>query len=456
VQPWEDAPSGASWFVVADDGAARPLRAADEEMDPDGVELAAEVRRRGVPLLRTGLPWRPILFATLVVTPASTSGVGPGDVLVAQLSSVTPGLPLLGLVLADALVFTFLGGYLLRRRVITPLRRLAAAARSRGDEGSGPAVPTDGVAEAAEVAQAFNEMCAALEQRSARLEKALSELRQTNTRLREARDGLDRAERLAAVGQLAAGVAHEVGNPMGAVLAFLDMIGRDESLSDSSRAHLDRAIEQSGRVRGILRQLLDFSRPPRPCKQPVDLQRVARQAIDLVSAQSAYVDIAFELESEGLEGRLEASGPAVVLADESLVSQILLNLVMNAADAARGEAPGRVRISLGPAVLRRREGEDAAAASARRTPDAMECRVEDDGPGVAPEDRARIFDPFYTTKPPGEGTGLGLPNALRFAEELGGNLDCLAESRLGGAGFSLVLPTPPEPEAGSEVRAGPR
>jgi signal transduction histidine kinase len=435
VQPWEEVPSGASWFVVTSDGVARAVRPSGEDVDPEAVELAAEARRDGIPLLRMGLPWRPILFAT--------PRKGTAEVLVAQLSSGPPGASLLALVLADAVVFTFLGGHLLRRRVITPLRRLAAAARSRGDEGRGPAVPTDGVAEAAEVAQAFNEMCASLEQRSTRLEKALSELRQTNASLRQARDGLDRAERLASVGQLAAGVAHEVGNPMGAVLAYLDLVGRDESLSESARQHLGKALEQSERVRGILRQLLDFSRPPRPRKQPVDLRPVARQALDLAAAQPIYSEISFDFEA--------GVGTELAWADESLVSQILLNLVMNACDAVRNAGSARVRILLRPAVLHARAGEDSAAAAGRRRPDAIECLVEDDGAGVQPEDRTRIFDPFYTTKPPGEGTGLGLSNSLRLAEELGGRLDCI-ESRLGGAAFSLVLPTAAAFEGGSEIR----
>jgi two-component system NtrC family sensor kinase len=435
VQPWEDAPSGASWFVVDADGVGRALRSNGETLDPNGAELAAAARRDGVPLLRTSLPWQPILFAT--------PRPGTGDVLVAQLASVTPAPAILGLVLADALVFTFLGGYLLRRRVILPLRRLAEAARSQGEEGTTTPVPTDGVAEAAEVAQAFNEMCESLAQRSARLEKALSELRQTNARLRQARDGLDRAERLASVGQLAAGVAHEVGNPMGAVLAFLDLIGRDEELSESSRSHLTRALEQSERVRAILRQLLDFSRPPRPRKRAIDLANVAEQALDLAAAQPIYAGISFELEND------DALGSA--WADESLASQILLNLVMNAADAVRNAEGGRVRITLRPTALHARAGEDPAAAAGRRRPDAIACVVEDDGAGVAPEDRSRIFDPFYTTKPPGEGTGLGLSNSLRLAEELGGRLDYL-ESRLGGAAFSLVLPTAAAFQGGSEVR----
>ncbi len=82
----------------------------------------------------------------------------------------------------------------------------------------------------------------------------------------------------------------------------------------------------------------------------------------------------------------------------------------------------------------------------------MECLVEDDGTGVAPEDRSRIFDPFYTTKPPGEGTGLGLSNSLRLVEELGGSLDCVAASQLGGASFSLILPIKSELESDSDVR----
>jgi signal transduction histidine kinase len=362
---------------------------------------------------------------------------------------VPPGVPRSGvvaLVLADCLVFTLLGAYLLRRRVVLPLRWLADGARSIGEGGPGARVPVEGVGEVAEVGRAFNGMSEALERRSVALEKAVAELRAANASLRQARDGLDRAERLAAVGHLAAGVAHEVGNPMGAVLAFLDLVRRDESLSEVSRGHVGRAIEQGERVRGILRQLLDFSRPPRPSRTSVDLAALAEQTLTLVRAQERYAAIDFGLEI--------AKGVRAAVADPSLVGQILLNLVLNAAAAVEPCQAPRVLLMLQPTSLKLRAGEGAAEAGGRRESDGVECRVEDNGPGVRDEDRERVFDPFFTTKPPGEGTGLGLANSLRLAEELGGVIEYTTSERLGGAAFCLRLPVN-SAEPGAAIRAKP-
>jgi two-component system NtrC family sensor kinase len=272
-----------------------------------------------------------------------------------------------------------------------------------------------------------------LEERSSQLEKAVAELRDTNGSLRRARDGLDRAERLAAVGNLAAGVAHEVGNPMGALLAFLELARRDPSLSEEAQGHLGRASEQGSRVREILRQLLDFSRPPRSVPQAMDLEQTVRQTVGLLQAQSRFENIQFEFES--------AESIPPVLGDEGVAAQILLNLLLNAGHAAlEGEGDPRVMLSLRPAPLLVRSGDDPEQSRRRKSLDGVECIIVDSGPGIPSADLERIFDPFFTTKDPGVGTGLGLANALRLAEGLGGVVEVGASDRLPGAAFVLRLP----------------
>jgi signal transduction histidine kinase len=356
------------------------------------------------------------------------------EVAVARVPSSSSRLLVLALLAADVAVFTAFGAYLLRRRLILPLQRLAAAARAIADGALHTRAPIEGVGETAEVATAFNEMTEALETRSRALEKAVTDLRESNHHLREAQAGLDRAERLASVGRLAAGVAHEVGNPMGAMLAFLDLAAREPGLSESGREHLSRAAGEGERVRKILRQLLDFSTPPRMARVAVDLTSVCQETAGLLRAQRRYAGIAVEVAQEG-------EAPAA-LADPGAVAQIVLNLLLNAADALRGHqiSSPSIRVIVRPAVLRVRGGEGGEAAACRRHFDAVECVVEDNGPGIAAEDGERIFDPFFTSKDPGEGTGLGLSNALRFAEELGGSLVLDAGRDGPGAAFALRLP----------------
>ncbi len=411
-------PLGIRWWTAEEGQPLRPRGPLGAAADPETEALAAEVRRLGVPLLRTGPPWTGARFA-------SPTGA-PGEVAVAWLPPTVPGGLIVGLIVADVAIFSLFGAYLLRRRLVLPLLRLAEAARSHAAGEMQVRAPVDGVRETMEVAQAFNDMTESLEGRSRELENAVADLSERNRSLQEARAGLDRAERLAAVGRLAAGVAHEVGNPMGALLAFVDLARRDPGLKAESHGYLEKALRQGERVRAILCQLLDYARPQRATPEAVDLHALCLETASLVTAQRRYAKIAVQVQHEGV--------PPAAWVDPGGAAQIVLNLLLNAADAVCTEVPEpRIRVTVG-AVPRRRAGEGD------RERVAVVCTVEDNGPGIAPEDRERIFDPFFSTKPQGEGTGLGLSNAQRLAEEFHGSLTLAATGNLCGAAFALQLP----------------
>ena len=324
--------------------------------------------------------------------------------------------------LADVVIFGALGVYLVRRRVVRPLSRLARTAHQIAAGEWHARAAAEGTAEVADLADSFNEMTTSLEGRTRELEKAVKELAEKNAALSHARAGLDRSERLAAVGRLAAGVAHEIGNPIGAILALVDLAARDPGLGPGKQ-HLERAGREGLRVRDILRQLLDFSRPPQPQCVPTQLFACAEEARALVEAQPDYAGVKFVSSNE-------PSAPHA-LADPTAVLQILVNLLLNAGDAVRqarceGRDAGRVEIHVG--------SDDEGVA----------CHVSDDGTGIPVEVQERIFDPFFTTKPAGEGTGLGLANAARLAEELGGRLRCGVPGPGWHTVFSLHLPAVPK------------
>jgi signal transduction histidine kinase len=436
---------GTEWWTVASDGRVAPRGPGAGVIDTETRELADRALARAEPLLMPGSVWDSIRFAA----PLDGSGTVVAGRLPQRASVQLRAVPLAvvaGMVLADVLVFTAFGAYLLRRRIVLPLQRLSAAAQEIAGGDLATRVPVAGAREAAEVGRSFNEMTDALEARTGALEKAVVELRSANRDLRRARAGLDRAERLAAVGRLAAGVAHEVGNPIGAILALLDLAGRDRELSDDTREHLERAGREGQRVRTILRQLLDFSRPPRPMPASLDLAALAEETVALVSAQKRYDGVCFEVHREG------AQPP--VLADSSAVMQILLNLVLNAADAVAGTAEPRVTLRIRPTALQIRAGDVTCAAAERRTPDGVECVVADNGCGIAEADRERVFDPFFTSKPPGEGTGLGLANAVRLAEELDGQLELVPPPEGAHTAFALRLPVAVERGESPSARSG--
>ncbi len=286
---------GMRWWWLDAAGRVTPRSDGAGAIDAGSLELAAEARAAAQPLLRAGRPWQAIRFAA----PVGSSQ----EVAVAWLPPVSSPGVLASALLCALCVFTGFGAYVLRANLVRPLEQLAAAARTIAAGELRTRAPVEGTRETAEVAQAFNAMTEALERRSEALEKAVSDLRQSNQSLRDTRAGLDRAERLAAVGRLAAGVAHEVGNPMGALLAFIDLANRDAGLGAVGRGHLARALREGERVRAILRQLLDFSSPPRGARVPIDLARLCEETAGLVRAQRRYAGIAIEVVAEGAPRR---------------------------------------------------------------------------------------------------------------------------------------------------------
>ncbi len=422
---------GVIWWELADSGEVVTRTLGAPVIDADSLQLARDARARGRALYRAAYPWEPIRYA-LPLAP-------PGRVAIAWIPPAAPavlGLTPLSLILfvllGDVLVFTAFGSYLIRRRVVAPLRSFGQASREMAAGGFETRLSQGATAEVAEASEAFNSMAESLQRRTEALEKLNADLRSSNLELHQAKRGLERAERLAVVGRLSAGVAHEIGNPMGAMLALMDLVNRDDSLSEAAHERLERAMGQGVRVRSILRQLLDFASPARSEREAFDLLEVAEECAELLRAQWAFAEIAIAIESE--------PGLPRVRGDRGESSQVILNLLLNAAEALTAFDVGEstedepLRISMDLCVRPWQERPELAPI------DAVECVVCDNGAGIAEEDRERIFDPFFTTKPVGQGTGLGLANSLRLAERQLGKLECLPGCEGKGAAFLFGLP----------------
>ena len=316
---------------------------------------------------------------------------------------------------AVTLVVLALAVALLSRGVGAPVERLLKAASRLGGDGraGGEALPIlgePGGFALFRAAVAFERLAAALAEERARLAAKVDELTASNRALAETRESLLRTEKLATVGRLAAGLAHEVGNPLGAVSGYVALararLPREPhpDLVDAL-ARIDAA---AGRIDRIVRDLLDFARPAPPLLAPLALAPAVDAALRLARVQRRFKHVEVEVE-------LPSDLPRV-LADEGHLGQVLLNLLLNAGDAMDGE--GRVRI---------------AAATRER---GVTLTVADAGPGVAPGDLPHVFDPFFTTKEPGEGTGLGLALSHRIMESFGGEI-LAGNAPGGGAVFTL-------------------
>lgn len=321
------------------------------------------------------------------------------------------------LVLVATITVVVVGALFLARGVARPLDRLVEAAARLGAEGGLPPLgpPGDEAGPGlARVAVAFERTAAALSEERARLAAKVEELEASNRRLAETREELLRSERLASVGRLAAGIAHEVGNPLGAIGGYAELARTRLATGSVDAAAADDFLRRIGeevqRIDAIVRDLLDFARPAALALGPVEVVAALEAAARLARMQGRFREVRLEV-------RL-APGLPSVQADERRLSQVFLNLLLNAGDAMAGA--GRVEVT------------------GRLDGDQVVIEVSDSGPGLSPEARLRLFDPFFTTKEPGQGTGLGLSVCHGLIASFGGAIEA-GEAPGGGARFTLRL-----------------
>jgi two-component system, NtrC family, sensor histidine kinase PilS len=237
------------------------------------------------------------------------------------------------------------------------------------------------------------------------------------TQLRAMEERVARSERLADLGGVAAGLAHELRNPLASMMGALELLRHAEGLGGEDRRLMEIALRESGRLGELVTQFLAFARPAPPRRVPCDLAPIVGETLDVLANDPGVAGVRIE----------RALAPAPAHCDPDQVRQVVWNLVLNAAHAARDaggrgaaeSAGGRVRVACGA------DGGGAFVA------------VEDDGPGVAPDDRDRIFLPFFTTRQ--DGTGLGLATVQRIVDAHGGSV-ALEGAPGGGARFLVHVP----------------
>lgn len=349
--------------------------------------------------------------------------------------------------LLDFLLLLVFGSYLLSRCIVLPIRRLLAATGRIADGDLSHRVPVPGGSEIADLAESFNRMLDALCQKRNEVDEHIRSLERMNKELKTAREEAIRSEKMASLGLLAAGTAHEIGTPLAAIMGYAGIL-RDELHDDPEKADfLARVEQEAGRIDRIIRGLLDYSRPQRGDGEDVDIREVLRSTIDMLDGQGVFKNIAVSLTA--------GEGLPLVHADHQELQQVFTNLFINARDAMPDGGTLFVRVCVSDgfplqtppqkgAVVRGRRKDDfqgafRASFDRRRPIRHLRIEVNDTGAGISRENLERIFDPFFTTKEPGKGTGLGLAVTARIVDSLGGRIT-VASGAGEGATFTVWLP----------------
>ena len=325
------------------------------------------------------------LGAIEITEPLTDEGVGrPG---LKQLLVVNSAVTLL--------LFAVVGWWLGVRLVGRPIAALAQMAARVGEGSLDARVHLATRTELDALGEAMNAMAGSLDQQTRERDQALEQARH--------------ADRLATVGKLAAGLAHELGTPLNVVKGRARTLQGGELDPPAAERAAAEIIGETDRMAGLVRQLLDFAGKRGGGRVRLDASDVVQHTLSLLEPTAAKRGVTFHT----------ALSPAPVVADAGQLQQVATNLVLNAIQASPAGATVDVEVAASP-------GEIA-------------LRVRDRGAGLSPEVRAHLFEPFFTTRPPGEGTGLGLAVSFGIVKELSGRIEA-GNAEGGGAVFAVLLP----------------
>jgi two-component system NtrC family sensor kinase len=307
--------------------------------------------------------------------------------------------------------------YFSTSRMIRPLQRMAAATQEIAKGTLSHRVEVNSRDEIGALAESFNQMTDHLREANEKLvewgktlEKKVEERTQE---LREIQAHLIQSEKLASIGKLAAGVAHEINNPLGGILIYSHLILEDTPKGSPHCENLKKIVRETTRCKEIVKGLLDFARPKEPQMVPTDIHELLDKCLALMESHALFQNI-----------RIEKSYAPVcprIIADSGQLQQVFMNIILNAAEAMNGNGTLTLRTSLDPVCQE------------------VAVEIADTGHGIKEEDKRRLFEPFFTTKEVGKGTGLGLAISYGIVKKHQGTIDVRSEAGQGAA-FTVRLP----------------
>ena len=306
----------------------------------------------------------------------------------------------LGIACAGMIVALIVSSFL-AKGILQPIKQLIFASHQWADGNLDYRVETAQKDEIAELTDTFNLMASSLKERDERLKEY-------------AHQQIMKSERLATLGQLAAGVAHEINNPLGAILMYAHLSLEETSVEDSQRKNLEKVVGEATRCKAIVRGLLDFARQSEPSVEEADANDILKRTLSLLRNQALFQNIK-------ITTMLCPTLPKAMM-DTGQIQQVFTNIILNAAEAMDGE------------------GEMTVMTQTAKDGEFIEIELTDTGCGIPRENLEKIFDPFFTTKEVGRGTGLGLAVSFGIIAKHQGTIE--VESNLNkGTTFIVRLPS---------------
>ena len=312
------------------------------------------------------------------------------------------------------IIFALLTVVFVTSRIIKPLMRLVQATEKIAQGDLGHKVAVDSGDELGVLATSFNEMTRSLRISNEEILKRSRELEQTNRELKETQAQLIQTEKLSSLGRLAAGVAHELNNPLTGVMTFSHLLLK-KAQDEATRKDLDIIVRETTRCKEIIKGVLDFARETPPKRKECQVNEVIKRTLSILEPQSIFHNIT-------IETALDETLPLLWI-DENQIEQVLMNIALNAAEAMKDHGT----LSLSSALNRRG--------------DYVEICIADTGAGIPQENLSKIFDPFFTTKNPQEGTGLGLSVSYGIIQKHYGDIAVQSEE---GKGTRFIVKLPVE------------
>jgi len=326
----------------------------------------------------------------------------------------------LGYICLNTVILVLFGIYLLSRTVIKPIRRLLTITEKFEEW---PTLVPAGESSRNEFGQLFRSlkmMLNRLEANKRELKDTIASLTKANLEIKKAQDDMIRSEKMATAGRLATGVAHEIGNPLGIILGYLELLKRGDLSRDEREDFLGRVEAEVNRIHQIIRELLDFSRPSDLDHEETAVHELLVETLNMLEPQPMMEQIEIQ--------QVLAAQNDIVRAGPSQLKQVFLNIIINAADAMANGGVGS-EANLPKTLVIETANKDGFIA----------VTFTDTGVGMTREVQGRIFDPFFSTKETGKGTGLGLSVCYTIMKGVGGAIRVESQP---GSGTRVIIDIP--------------